>query len=107
MKSWLIFGFGMVLGGALGAFLVTFIFFDELTQKSSAPVPRIAAVKTVPSEKPKATSAPSVVATPVEEARPVAVTAEAVDPDSLPLMESADVMATAKREDAAPSSKLH
>lgn len=107
MKSWFVFGFGVIFGGALGAFLTAFILFDDLTQKPSAPGPRVAAVKAVPVEKQKAPPPPAVVAAPVEDSRPVAVVAETVDPDSLPPAESTGVMATAKREEAAAPAKLH
>ena len=100
MKSWLIFGFGVTLGGVCGAFLTAFILFDDLTHKTSSADPRMAMVKTLKSDKPKAIPASAVVL-PEQEARPQAVAAEAVDPDSLPAAAPNGVISTAKRDDAA------
>jgi hypothetical protein len=117
MKFWLAFGLGLMTGAAMGAVLVSYLLYDDVTQGSGRSTPAMASVKKPPVharqvEKavvpaPPAT-APSVAssgtlptAAPSRETKPAALAAEAVDLDSLPSVEEKPgVIATARREDA-------
>lgn len=96
MKSWFVFGFGLVLGAVMGAFFTMFILFDDVTQRRSPTAPSVVATAKSKLKKARSSLSPSSI-----EAKPTAIAAEAVDLDSLPPAEEGGVMATVKREDAA------
>ncbi len=96
MKSWFIFGFGLVVGVMFGAFLAAFLLFDDLTEKRPHRIPTVMTATKAPLQKTKVLAILS-----IKKAEPVVIAAEAVAMDSLPNAEENDALATAKREDAA------
>lgn len=117
MKFWLAFGLGLMTGAVLGAVLVSYLLYDDVTQGSGRSTPVMASVKKPPvharqMEKTAVPAAPAIapsvasagtppIVAPSRETRPAAVAAEAVDLDSLPSVEEKPgVIATARREDA-------
>jgi len=102
MKSWLIFGMGLFLGICLGAISAAFL-LDDSTVPPSSPRPAVVAkTKSKPSHpKTSQTTAPQTLSAhpaAVPDNRPVAVTAEGVNPDSLPPEEEDGVISTARTE---------
>lgn len=116
MKSWFLFGTGLVMGITLGALGAAFFLFDEeVSKKSLGSGPAVTATHRIPRSVKKAegvdlaTQPDTATATP--EVKPAAVAAEAVDIDSLPDAEKEPVISTVKREEesssAPPASQPH
>jgi hypothetical protein len=83
------------LGGVSGAFIVAFFLLDDYSHKP----PSIAAVPIVASSIPKSQPVAAQVM-PKSEPKPVGVTAEAVDPNSLPSSQGqGQVLSTVRRDD--------
>ncbi len=99
MKTWFGFSLGLLLGIVLGAFLASFVLFDDVTggDPTATKIASVHAPKGVPRHHAPAVSLPPASI----EARPVALPAEAVDLSSLPPADGAEVISTARRDEAA------
>jgi hypothetical protein len=113
MKSWLIFGSGTFVGLIIGAFFAAFLLLDDATQTQLAtptslsharisPKKQAAKVEVAHSDsktevnrsEAKRTSLPKQ----VTDSKPIAISAEALDLDSLPPATEDNVISTAKRD---------
>ncbi len=100
MKSWFVFGSGLLCGVILGAFLASFLLFDDITKQRPQAVPATAvSLNDIKPAKVAGNKVRKIVApTLAVEVKPAAVAAEAVDMSSLPPAEES-VIATARRDD--------
>jgi len=100
MKSWFVFGSGLLCGVILGAFLASFLLFDDFTKQRPQAVPATAvSLNDIKPAKVARNKVQKVAApVPAVEVKPAAVAAEAVDLNSLPPAEEG-VIATARRDD--------
>jgi hypothetical protein len=99
MKFWLAFGSGLVFGLVGGAFLASYVLFDDGSQVVTGTLPPPASIKATAVKIPSTTTKESSVAKEVSviEAKPTAIAAVPVSPDMLEA-EEPEVLASAKRD---------
>ncbi len=103
MKSWFIFGFGLFLGMVFGAFLASFLLFDDVTQDHSKATVAMAGRGHHPRAVAPVRPMPALVA----EERPASVIAQPVNLESLPPADDPSVISTVKRDESAPDLTIH
>lgn len=109
MKFWLTLGSGILIGAIAGAFVVTFVLLDDVSQKpasvAATAVQDKVSVSSSATRPAKVHVEPEVSVQPAAplEAKPVGVSAEAVKVDDLPAAEPVNVLSTVKRDETSGS----